>query len=122
MTTKYKIQSPLHDAPKVYDRKKGVLVKTLKEDAYLSYVTETEQYIVMQYVKSTGEKYGVLYNKKLQKLATLPDLADVYQNTLYFDYPSGNIRSCKIYDLEELKRMKTESRDAKKEVKKEQAS
>jgi len=122
LTTKYKIQSPLHDAPKVYDRKKGVLVKTLKEDAYLSYVTETEQYIVMQYVKSTGEKYGVLYNKKLQKLATLPDLADVYQNTLYFDYPSGNIRSCKIYDLEELKRMKTESRDAKKEVKKEQAS
>ena len=106
LTTQYEIQSPLHDAPKVYDRKKGKLEKTLKEDAYLSYVTETDQYIVMQYVKSTGEKYGVLYDKKLQKLATLPYLADVYQNTLYFDYPSGEIRTCKIYGLEELKSMK----------------
>ncbi len=42
----------------------------------------------------------------------------IYQNTLYFDYPSGEIRSCKIYGLEELKSMKNESRDAKRRWKK----
>lgn len=73
----------MHDAPKVYDRKKGALVKTQKEEVYLSYVTETNQYIAMQYVKSTGEKYGVLYDKKLQKLATLPYLADISKYIIF---------------------------------------
>lgn len=104
-TSEYVIRSPIHGSPEVYDKNNKSLIRKLEDEAYLSYVTETEKYIVMQYMKTTGEKYGVLYNKNLEKIATLPYLTDVYQNMLYFDYPSGAIHSCKIYELEELKEM-----------------
>lgn len=102
-TDKYRIESSLHDAPKVYDRKSGKFITDLEQDAYLTYVTEAEPYgIIIQYMRSTGEKYGILYDQNLNELATMQNLTDVYKDTLVFDYPSGDIRSCHIYTLEKL--------------------
>lgn len=110
-TEEYRVVSPLHETPKVYDRKSGKYRMDLEEDALLTYVTELDSGIVVQYIRSTGEKFGILYNKKFQKLAELPELSDVYGSTLVFDYPSGDIKSCEIYSLDQLIQMGQQGTD-----------
>lgn len=101
-TSRYRIVSSLHDAPQVYDADTDSLLKSIDEDAYLTYVEEVNEYILIQFVRSTGEKYGVLYDGDLNELASLPYLADVCEDALVFDYPTGDIRTGKIYSLDEL--------------------
>ena len=101
-TDQYKIVSSLHGAPEVYDRDSGRLVAILERDSYLTYVTQLEDYIVTEYISSTGERYGILLDDRLQKLAYLPRLCDVAGDRLIFDYQSGNLRQCKVYSLQEL--------------------
>ncbi len=101
-TDQYRIASSLHTAPEAYDRKSGRLVATLEKDSYLTYVTQAGDYIITEYISSAGERYGILLDRRLQKLAVLPGLCDVLGDTLVFDYPSGNLRKCKLYSLEEL--------------------
>lgn len=102
LTEQYRIVSKLHKPPQVYERKTGKLLAQLEPDAELAYVTQLDGYIMTEYVSTTLERYGILLDENLQKLAYLPCLCDVYGNTVVFDYQNGNIRSCSIYSLDEL--------------------
>ena len=101
-TKEYRITSSLHTAPEVYEIHSGKQVAVLEEDSYLTYVTETGNYIITEYVSAAGERYGILLDKKLEKLADLPGLCDVAGDTLIFDYGTGNLRQCRLYSLQEL--------------------
>ncbi|MCM1466782.1 MAG: protein kinase [Alistipes sp.] len=101
-TERYRIESSLHSAPKVYLLNSDKMVASLEEDAYLTYVTQVEEYIVTEYINTEGKRYGILLNGNLDKLAYLPDLCDVYENNFIFDYGSGDLRQCRIYSLQEL--------------------
>lgn len=74
----------------------------LEADASLTYVTQLDGMILTEYVSSKLERYGILLDENLQVLAKLPDVCDVYGDTVVFDYGNGSIRSCRIYSLEEL--------------------
>lgn len=102
VTDQYKIVSSLHDAPQVYDRKTDRFVTALDEDAYLTYVTQIPEGIVVEYVTADEQRYGYLLNEKLEKIAYLPDLCDVYEHMFLFDDQAGNLRGSKIYSLKEL--------------------
>ncbi len=102
-TDRYRFASELHAAPRVYDIKSGNFIAELEKDAYLTYVTQIGDYIVTEYVSAQGERYGLLLDEKLQKLARLPGLCDVVdENTLIFDDESGNLRQSRLYSLQEL--------------------
>lgn len=104
-TKKYRIVSGLHTAPEVYDLKSGRFLGTLEQDSYLTYVTQVGEYILTEYISTSDERYGILLDDKLQKLAILPGLCDVAGDTLVFDYGSGDLRYSRIYSLEELMEM-----------------
>ena len=104
-TDTYKIESPLHGPPKVYDKKSNKLVCKLKEDGYLTYITQLNGCILTQYVTTNNEYYGILLNEKCEEIAYLPNLTDVYDNEFYFDYPTGIVRKSKLYNLDELIKM-----------------
>lgn len=101
-TDELRIESPLHGTPTAYNRKTGKLVGELEKDAYLTYVTQVGEYLVVQYVTAEGEYFGQLLDRKCQVLAQLPWLCDVVGERLIFDYPTGNLRESRIYDREEL--------------------
>lgn len=102
-TDDYRIESPLHGTPKVYATDSGELVTELEEDAYLTYVTQVDDYIVTQYVTASGEFYGCLLNEKCEKIAYLPNLCDILSGNLIFDYrTTGDIRKSKLYSINEL--------------------
>lgn len=102
LTDSLRITSPLHGTPAAYDRESGRLVRELEKDAYLTYVTQTGDYIVTQYTTADGYFYGQLLNGQCEVLAELPYLCDVYDGKLYFDYPTGHVRESRIYDIGEL--------------------
>jgi len=101
-TERYRIVSNLHETPKVFDKHSGKLEAVLETDDYLTYVTQVGEYIVTEYVTAEGERYGFLLDANLQKLAYLPCLCDIIDDTFIFDYKSGNLRQCRLYSLHEL--------------------
>ncbi len=101
-TKYYKIGSPLHGTPEVYDLKTGKKVAELEKDSYLTYVTQLGDYVVTEYISAAGQRYGLLLNERLETLAYLPDLCDIAGDQLVFDYGSGNLRQCRLYSLQEL--------------------
>ena len=104
MTTRLRVERPLHGTPAAYDRETGRLIRELEADDYLAYVTEVGEYIITEYVSSqTRERYGILLNQELETLARLPALCDVLEDgTLIFDDQKGNLRQCRIYSPQEL--------------------
>lgn len=101
-TSKYRIVSSLHQSPQVYDKKTDKFIGELESEDYLTYVTESGDYLITEYINTSGERYGLLLNDKLEKVACLPGLCDVIGNELVFDYPSGNLRHCRLYSFQEL--------------------
>ena len=102
-TDTLRITSPLHGTPAAYDIESGQLVRELSQDAYLTYVTQSGDDIVVQFVTADGYCYGQLLDgRQCGVLADLPYLCDVYDGELYFDYPTGNVRKSRIYGIEEL--------------------
>lgn len=101
-TDTLRIVSPLHGVPIAYDRKTGKRIRELEKDAYLTYVTQVGRYVITEYVTAEGERYGLLLNERCETLAVLPFLTDIIGETLVFDYPTGNLRQSRIYDLHEL--------------------
>lgn len=101
-TDQYRIVSGLHSAPEVYNRKSGRMVATLEPDSYLTYVTQVREYILTEYISTEDERYGILLDNKLGKIAILSGLCDVMGDMLVFDYGSGDLRYSKLYSLEEL--------------------
>lgn len=104
-TDSFRIESPLHGSPTVYDEKTDELICELNEEGYLTYITQTGDYIIVQYITVDDYYYGVLLNNKCEVLAKLPYLSDVVDNELYFDYPTGNMRKSRIYNIDELIKM-----------------
>ena len=103
-TDAYEIIAPLHGAPQVLDRKSGKLLCTLSEDGYLAYIQQAGPYIVAQYI-GDGGCYGQLMDAKLRVLADLPALCDVIDGLVLFDYPEGQIRASRVFEIDELKAM-----------------
>ena len=100
-TEHYRIESPLHGAPTVYETEMDQKVCELNEEGYLTYITEAGNYIIAQYITVDDYFYGVLMNERCEALAYLPYLSDVISGELYFDYPSGKIRKSQIYSIDE---------------------
>lgn len=97
------IISPTHGTPEVYRLKDGSKVADLEADAYLTYITDADNYIVSQYISTTEGVYGILLDKKTYKpLAYLPGLADIQDNKFIFDYNDGSLRCSPIYTIDEL--------------------
>lgn len=107
-TDHYRIESSLHGAPVVYDRESDKKICELKEDGYLTYITQTGNFIIAQYITVDNYYYGVLMNDKCEVLAYLPYLCDVFSKELYFDYPSGNIRKSQIFSIAQERKMAQE--------------
>lgn len=101
-TDHYRIESPLHGTPVIYEKETDRKVAQLEEDAYLTYVTQVKEGIVLQYVTAGGECYGKLLNEECEPVAELPNLCDVFEDTLMFDYPVGELKISKIYGIKEL--------------------
>lgn len=103
--------APLHEAPIVYERLTGKELCQLEQDAYLTYVTQVDEYIITEYITADGQRYGLLLDESCQTLAKLPNLCDIVGKELIFDYPSGNLRRSAIYSLEELLALANYSRE-----------
>lgn len=102
ITDRYRIASALHSAPEVYDRKTGKLLAVLEEDDYLTYVTQTGDYLVTEYVGTSGGRYGLLLDENFEVIASLPQLCDVNGDRFLFDYSSGDLREAEMYSLADL--------------------
>lgn len=102
-TEQYRIFSPLHGTPQVYDRTDGELVCLLETDGYLTYVTELDGGIMTEYLSADGKRYALLLNDSCETLAMLPDLCDISADgTLYFDDGRGTVRRSRLYSRDEL--------------------
>lgn len=102
-TDRLRITSPLHGTPEAYDRETGELVRKLEPDAYLTYVTQVGDGVVTEYISAQGERYGLLLDGECETLADLPELCDITADgTLVFDDMMGNLRTSRIYSLQEL--------------------
>lgn len=101
-TDQWKITAPLHETPEVFDRESGEKIGELEKDAYLTYVTQVGQFVITEYISADGKRYGLLLNEDCETLARLPNLCDIVDGELIFDYPSGDLRRSRIYSLQEL--------------------
>lgn len=101
-TDSFRIDSPLHGEPKIYDKKTGKFIAKLQSDSYLTYVTQTDENMIVQYRDADGYYYGQILNDKCEIIADLPYLCDVYNGEVFFDYPEGVVRKTAVYDLDEL--------------------
>ena len=97
------VLSPLHGTPTVYSLTDGRKITDLEKDSYLTYITETNDYIVSEYVSASSERYAILLDKlTYEPLAYLPGLCDVSGEELIFDYYKGKLRKTRIYSIDEL--------------------
>lgn len=101
-TDNLKITAPLHETPVAYDKKTGEKIKELEKNAYLTYVTQLEEYVITEYISSEGLRYGLILDENCETLAYLPYLCDIVGDKLVFDYPSGNLRESRFYSIDEL--------------------
>lgn len=104
-TDTLRIAAPLHGTPIAYEKESGKQVKELESDAYLTYVTQVGEYIITEYLTAEGERFGLLLNEDCETLAYLPQLCDIREDELIFDYASGDLRKTRIYHINELKEM-----------------
>lgn len=102
VTAHYRVASSLHEAPVVYDLDTGKQVAVLEEDGYLTYVSQVGNYLITEYIDTSGERFGLLLDEHMGKLAYLPGLCDVAGDALVFDCGSGNLRQCRLYSIQEL--------------------
>lgn len=105
LTDYYRIESPLHGTPDVYDRQSGEWLGTLESEAYLTYVTQVGAYVITEYLSQNGDRWGLLLDEQLQTLAELPQLCDILRDELIFDDQLGNLWQSRIYSIEELQEM-----------------
>lgn len=102
-TESFIVRSPLHGTPTAYDKETGNKIADLNSEDYLTYITETDKYIIAQYISADGMYYGVLMNKAFEPIAQMPYLCDIAGDMLIYDLPAGNIKTSPIYELDELK-------------------
>ena len=101
-TNKFRVTSPLHGTPTVYDLQSGKEIAQLESDDYLTYFTQLDGCVMAQYMTTDGDFYGELLDDQCRVLAYLPNLCDAWNSTLVFDYSTGDLRQTHIYTIEEL--------------------
>lgn len=95
--------SPFHGTPTVYSLDDGKKLADLEQDSYLTYITPVGEYILSQYISASGDAYGILLDETtLEPLAYLPNVSDLYNNELIFDFYKGVLRKSPIYSIEDL--------------------
>lgn len=96
--------SPVHGTPAAYSLKNGKKIRDLEKDAYLTYITSLDDYIVSQYIYAgiEGKKFGVLLDSNFRPVASLPSLCDISDRQLIFDYPQRVLRYSNVYSADEL--------------------
>ena len=78
-------------------------MRGLEADAYLTYVTQVGDDVVTEYISAQGERYGLLLDGDCETLADLPELCDITADgTLVFDDRMGNLRTSRMYSIQEL--------------------
>lgn len=102
LTDGLRITAPLHETPIAYNKNTGEVIKELEKDAYLTYVTQVGDYVVTEYISAQGARYGILLDENCDTIAYLPYLCDVVNDQLIFDYPTGELRTSRIYSTQEL--------------------
>lgn len=101
-TEHYRIESPLHGSPEIYDAATGDKVAEPDLEGYLTYASEAGGCLVLKYTTDDLKQSGYLLDSHGQVIADLPGLCDVYGDKLYFDCGDGTVRSSEIYHLDEL--------------------
>lgn len=101
-TANYLIYAPVHGNPEVYDPTGTELLMTIDVPDYLCYVTEIGEQILLEFLSTEGERYGLLCNENLDKLVRLPNLCDYVDGYFYFDEGKGNIKREQLYSLEAM--------------------
>lgn len=110
-TDQWRITSPLHGTPEVYDKATGQPVAQLEQDAYLTYVTQVGDYVITEYLTGDGQRCGLLLDDQCRTLAKLPRLSDVLPDgRLIFDDGNGALRESEIWTLDALKTMAEEEK------------
>lgn len=103
LTDRYRLVSLPGEPVKIYDRETEDLLGEFHEDANLAYVTQTGEYIILEYFSMRdGSRYGLVLNEKFETLAKLPGLCDILDQELIFDCGDGRIRSTRLFSLREL--------------------
>lgn len=102
-TSRLRIAAPLHGRAAIYDLESGKVIREMETEDSVTYVTETGNYVIVEYITAQGERYGLLLNEACETLARLPGLCDILPDgTLVFDYMRGNLRQSRIYSTREL--------------------
>lgn len=104
-TSNYRIFSPLHGNPQVYGKNSDTsetIIKEIDIPDYLTYVTEIEEHILLEFLSTDGSRYGLLCNSNLDTIARLPNLTDYKDGYFYFDEGKGNIKREALYLLDEV--------------------
>lgn len=104
-TESFLVKAPLHGETTVIEKKTGRELSRIAEEAFVTYVTELGEGIVLQYVTTDGEYYGLELNRRGQPIARLPGLRDVKDQTFLFDYGNGFVYQSRALGLEEIKEM-----------------
>lgn len=95
--------SPFHGTPAAYSLKTGKKINNLQPDSFLTYVTQTKEGLLVEYISATGNKFGTLLDSNCESLAQLTNLTDFNGEEFFFDYPTGAIRKSHFYSLTELR-------------------
>ena len=102
-TSRLRIVAPLHDSATIYAQESGKVIRRMETEDSVTYVTETGDYVIVEYITSQGERYGLLLNEACETLASLPGLCDILPDgTLVFDDMRGNLRQSRIYSKQDL--------------------
>lgn len=101
------VLAPMNGTPKVYELEKGKKINDLEGNAYMTYLTQTNDYVISEYTDTTKkQRYGILLDKNTyEPLAYLPYLTDICGDSLIFDYGAGYLRKSDIYSIDELIQM-----------------
>ncbi len=109
LTDNWRIVSPLTGTVEIYDRYTDEFIRTWDTDDYLTYVTQVDDYVIMEYTTATAGRYGILLNDSGETLAELVNLCDILEDgTLIFDDTQGSLRESALYSLDNLKSLASE--------------
>ncbi len=106
-TTNYSIYAPVHGNPQVTVKNSENLPEeektfTIDVPDYLNYVTEIGDLILLEFLSTEGNNYGLLCNQNLEQIARLPNLCDYQGGYFYFDEGKGSVKRETLYSLEDL--------------------
>lgn len=102
-TDVYQFQSHIHGNTQVFLRESGAYVGDIEVPDYLTYVTQLDPWILLEFLSTDGSRYGLLYTETLELVGKLPNLCDTKDGYFYFNEGKGKIKRTEGYDIEELR-------------------